>query len=292
MEVRIMLMNMKDILAVAKENKFALPAFNISDYSMFLGIMEVCEETNSPVIIEIHPDELSFIGSEMVTAIKEKAYKSPIPVCIHLDHCSDFGKIMWAIQSGFTSVMFDGAELPFEENIAGTKKVIEAAHPVNVSVEAELGTIGTTDPDEMEGGAAEIIYTDPEDAFKFIAESGVDTLAVAIGTCHGLYPAGMKPELKLDILKEIASKVDIPLVLHGGSNNPDKEIGESVTLGINKINISSDIKAAYFEKMREVLEDKSLREPNVIEPECMKAMKEVAKHKLELFQTIGKADLY
>ncbi len=287
-----MLMNMKDILAVAKENKFALPAFNISDYSMFLGIMEVCEETNSPVIIEIHPDELSFIGSEMVTAIKEKAYKSPIPVCIHLDHCSDFGKIMWAIQSGFTSVMFDGAELPFEENIAGTKKVIEAAHPVNVSVEAELGTIGTTDPDEMEGGAAEIIYTDPEDAFKFIAETGVDTLAVAIGTCHGLYPAGMKPELKLDILKEIASKVDIPLVLHGGSNSPDKEIGESVTLGINKINISSDIKAAYFEKMREVLEDKSLREPNVIEPECMKAMKEVAKHKLELFQTIGKADLY
>ena len=292
MEVRIMLMNMKDILAVAKENKFALPAFNISDYSMFLGIMEVCEETHSPVIIEIHPDELSFIGSEMVTAIKEKAYKSPIPVCIHLDHCSDFGKIMWAIQSGFTSVMFDGAELPFEENIAGTKKVIEAAHPVNVSVEAELGTIGTTDPDEMEGGAAEIIYTDPEDAFKFIAETGVDTLAVAIGTCHGLYPAGMKPELKLDILKEIASKVDIPLVLHGGSNNPDKEIGESVTLGINKINISSDIKAAYFEKMREVLENKSLREPNVIEPECMKAMKEVAKHKLELFQTIGKADLY
>ena len=160
-----MLMNMKDILAVAKENKFALPAFNISDYSMFLGIMEVCEETNSPVIIEIHPDELSFIGSEMVTAIKEKAYKSPVPVCIHLDHCSDFGKIMWAIQSGFTSVMFDGAELPFEENIAGTKKVIEAAHPVNVSVEAELGTIGTTNPDEME---------DPAEIQKVLSENNVD----------------------------------------------------------------------------------------------------------------------
>lgn len=287
-----MLMNMKDILAVAKKYKFALPAFNISDYSMFLGIIDVCEETNSPVIIEIHPDELSFIGPEMVTAIKEKAYKSSVPVCIHLDHCSDFGKIIWAIQSGFTSVMFDGAELSFEENIAGTKKVIEAAHPVNVSVEAELGTIGTTNPDEMEGGAAKIIYTNPEDVVKFVAETGVDTLAVAIGTCHGLYPAGMKPELKLDILQDIASRVNIPLVLHGGSNNPDKEIGESVTLGINKINISSDIKVAYFEKMREVLQDKSLREPNVIEPLCMEAMKEVAKHKLELFQTIGKADLY
>ncbi|MCF2668483.1 MULTISPECIES: ketose-bisphosphate aldolase [Lachnospiraceae] len=287
-----MLMNMKDILAVAKENKFAIPAFNISDYSMFLGIMDVCEETNSPVIIEIHPDELSFTGPEMVLAIKERAYKSPVPVCIHLDHCSDFGTIIYAIQSGFTSVMFDGAELPFEENIAGAKKVVEAAHPANVSVEAELGTIGSTDPADFEGGTAKIIYTNPDDAAKFVAETGVDTLAVAIGTCHGLYPAGMKPELKLDILKEIEAKVDIPLVLHGGSNNPDKEIGESVTLGINKINISSDIKVAYFQKMREVLKDEGVREPNVIEPQCMEAMKECAKHKLELFQTIGKASLY
>ena len=286
-----MLMNMKDILAVAKENKFAIPAFNISDYSMFLGIMDVCEETNSPVIIEIHPDELSFTGPEMVLAIKERAYKSPVPVCIHLDHCSDFGTIIYAIQSGFTSVMFDGAELPFEENIAGAKKVVEAAHPANVSVEAELGTIGSTDPADFEGGTAKIIYTNPDDAAKFVAETGVDTLAVAIGTCHGLYPAGMKPELKLDILKEIEAKVDIPLVLHGGSNNPDKEIGESVTLGINKINISSDIKVAYFQKMREVLKDEGVREPNVIEPQCMEAMKECAKHKLELFQTIGKASL-
>ncbi len=287
-----MLMNMKDILAVAKENKFALPAFNISDYSMFLGIMDVCEETDSPVIIEIHPDELTFIGAEMVMAIKERAYKSSVPVCIYLDHCEDFGKIIWAIQSGFTSVMFDGAHLSFEENIAGTKKIVEAAHPVNVSVEAELGTIGSLNPEDLEGGTVQIIYTNPDDAAKFVKETGVDTLAVAIGTCHGLYPAGMKPELKLDILKDIAAKVDVPLVLHGGSNNPDKEIGESVTLGIQKINISSDIKAAYFDKMREVLQDKSLREPNVIEPVCMEAMKAVARHKLELFQTIGKASLY
>lgn len=287
-----MLMNMSEILSVAKEHKFALPAFNISDYSMFLGIMDICQETNSPVIIEIHPDELSFIGPEMVTAIKERAYKSPVPVCIHLDHCGDFGKIIWAIQSGFTSVMFDGAELSFEDNIKGTKKVVEAAHPVHVSVEAELGTIGSLEPEDLEGGTAAIIYTDPEDAAKFVKETGVDTLAIAIGTCHGLYPAGMKPELKLDILKEIEAKVDVPLVLHGGSNNPDKEIGESVTLGINKINISSDIKAAYFQKMREVLQDQGLREPNVIEPICIEAMKEVAKHKLELFQTIGKASLY
>ncbi|MBR1899811.1 MAG: ketose-bisphosphate aldolase [Lachnospiraceae bacterium] len=287
-----MLMNMKDILKVAKENRFAIPAFNISDWSMFIGIMDLCEETNSPVIIEIHPDELHFTGPDFVAGVRERALKSPVPVCIHLDHCSDFGTIIDAIRCGFTSVMFDGAELSFEENIAGAKKVVEAAHPVNVSVEAELGTIGSTNPADLEGGSAKIIYTDPDDAVKFVEASGVDTLAIAIGTCHGLYPANMKPELKLDILKEIASKVDVPLVLHGGSNNPDKEIGESVTLGISKINISSDIKVAYFEKMREVLQDKGLREPNEIEPPCIEAMKVVAKHKLDLFQTTGKAVLY
>ncbi|MBQ4176564.1 MAG: ketose-bisphosphate aldolase [Lachnospiraceae bacterium] len=287
-----MLMNMKEILAVAKEHRFAIPAFNISDWSMFIGIMDLCEETDSPVIIEIHPDELRFTGPDFVAGVRERALKSPVPVCIHLDHCGDFGTIIHAIQCGFTSVMFDGAELSFEENIAGARKVVEAAHPVNVSVEAELGTIGSTNPADLEGGSAKIIYTDPDDAAKFVEASGVDTLAVAIGTCHGLYPANMKPELKLDILKEIAAKVDVPLVLHGGSNNPDKEIGESVTLGINKINISSDIKVAYFEKMREVLQDKGLREPNEIEPPCIEAMKVVAKHKLDLFQTTGKAALY
>ena len=287
-----MLMNMKEILAVAKEHRFAIPAFNISDWSMFIGIMDLCEETDSPVIIEIHPDELRFTGPDFVAGVRERALKSPVPVCIHLDHCGDFGTIIHAIQCGFTSVMFDGAELSFEENIAGARKVVEAAHPVNVSVEAELGTIGSTNPADLEGGSAKIIYTDPDDAAKFVEASGVDTLAVASGTCHGLYPANMKPELKLDILKEIAAKVDVPLVLHGGSNNPDKEIGESVTLGINKINISSDIKVAYFEKMREVLQDKGLREPNEIEPPCIEAMKVVAKHKLDLFQTTGKAVLY
>lgn len=287
-----MLYNMKNLLAVAKKNRFAIPAFNISDWSMFMGIMDLCEETNSPVIIEIHPLELDFVGEDFMESVKIRAMKSSVPVCIHLDHCNDFGKIIHAIQCGFTSVMFDGAELPFEENIAGAKKVVEAAHSVNVSVEAELGTIGSTNPDEIEGGAAQIIYTNPEDAKKFVEATGIDTLAIAIGTSHGLYPAGMKPELKLDLLQEIEAKVDIPLVLHGGSNNRDDEIGKSVMLGINKINIASDIKTAYFNKMRDVLKDKDMREPNIIEPICIEAMKEVVKHKLDLFQTTGKAVLY
>ena len=286
-----MLMNMKDLLAVANEHKFAVPAFNISDYSMMNGIFEASEEKQFPVIIAIHPDELKHTGTEIVKAIIEKAHKATVPVCIHLDHGATFEQVMLAIQSGFTSVMIDGSSLSFEDNIAICKKVAEAAHAVNVSVEGELGTIGSTDA-QAEAGANTIIYTDPDAAVKFVEATGVDTLAIAIGTSHGIYPKGMKPELKLDLLKVIKSKVSIPLVLHGGSNNPDAEIGQSVTLGVNKINISSDIKVAYYEKMREVLKDESLREPNVIQPACIAAMKETAYHKIELFQADGKAALY
>ena len=286
-----MLMNMKDLLAVANEHKFAVPAFNISDYSMLNGIFEASEEKQAPVIIAIHPDELKHTGTEIVKAIIEKAHKATVPVCIHLDHGATFEQVMLAIQSGFTSVMIDGSSLSFEDNIAVCKKVAEAAHAVNVSVEGELGTIGSTDA-QAEAGANTIIYTDPDAAVKFVEATGVDTLAIAIGTSHGIYPKGMKPELKLDLLKVIKSKVSIPLVLHGGSNNPDAEIGQSVTLGVNKINISSDIKVAYYEKMREVLKDESLREPNVIQPACIAAMKETAYHKIELFQADGKAALY
>ena len=286
-----MLMNMKDLLAVANEHKFAVPAFNISDYSMMNGIFEASEEKQAPVIIAIHPDELKHTGTEIVKAIIEKAHKATVPVCIHLDHGATFAQVMLAIQSGFTSVMIDGSSLSFEDNIAVCKKVAEAAHAVNVSVEGELGTIGSTDA-QAEAGANTIIYTDPDAAVKFVEATGVDTLAIAIGTSHGIYPKGMKPELKLDLLKVIKSKVSIPLVLHGGSNNPDAEIGQSVTLGVNKINISSDIKVAYYEKMREVLKDESLREPNVIQPACIAAMKETAYHKIELFQADGKAALY
>lgn len=286
-----MLMNMKDILKTANEHYFAVPAFNISDYSMFMGIMDLCEETDSPVIIEVHPLELDFTGTDLMEAIVKRAYRSSVPVCLHLDHCSDFGKIICAIQAGFTSVMFDGSGLPFEENIAGARKVVEAAHPAGVSVEAELGTIGSVDA-QAEAGAEQIIYTDPEDAAEFVERTGIDTLAVAIGTSHGLYPAGMIPRLRLDILKEIKAKVSIPLVLHGGSGNSDAEVGEAVGLGINKINIASDIKAAYYEEMRKVLKDDSMREPNIIQPYCIAAMQKVVRHKLELFRTLGKAELY
>ena len=286
-----MLMNMKELLAVANENHFAVPAFNISDYNMFNGIMEASEEKDAPVIIAIHPDELSHISTEMVKGIVERIHNSSIPAVIHLDHGGTFDQVITAIRAGFTSVMIDASSQPYEGNVATCQKVCEAAHAVNVSVEGELGTIGNTDSVETTA-PDEILYTDPMQAKDFIEKTGIDCLAIAIGTCHGIYPKDMKPELRIDILDEIKKVVDVPLVLHGGSSNKDSEIAKSVEHGVNKINISSDIKAAYYEKMRELLQDASLREPNQIQPICVEAMKKVAFDKIDLFQAAGKASLY
>lgn len=279
------------LLAVAHANNFAVPAFNISDYAMLNGIFDISEQKEAPLIVAIHPDELSHIGVDVMEAIVARAHRSSVPVTIHFDHGATFEQILGAIQAGFTSVMIDGSMLPFAENVAITRKVVDAARAVGVSVEGELGTIGKTD-NEAEDGTLAIIYTDPDDAVTFVAETGVDSLAVAIGTSHGIYPASMKPELKLDLLEQIKAKVSMPLVLHGGSSNPDAEISRSVKLGINKINISSDIKVAYHTRMREVLADASLREPNTIQPPCIDAMKDVAAQKIELFDAAGKASLY
>jgi fructose-bisphosphate aldolase class II len=287
-----MLTTGKVILDVANEHSFAVPAFNISDWAMFQGIVEISEETNAPLLVAIHPDEVRHIGREMITGIIERSHRSSVPIAIHWDHGATYEQILEAIRFGFTSVMIDGSLEPFEENVAISRKVTDSAHALGLSVEAELGTIGANDS-YAEAGSAEIIYTDPDDAVTFVEQTGVDSLAVAIGTFHGLYPAHLKPELRLDLLKEIKSRVQIPLVLHGGSGNPDDEIREAARIGINKINISTDIKIAYHNKMREVLgNDPKMREPNAIQPACIEAMKVVAAQKIELFGAAGKGSLY
>ena len=287
-----MLTTGKAILDVANEHSFAVPAFNISDWAMFRGIVEISEEKDAPLIVGIHPDEVRHIGREMITGIAERAHRASVPIAIHWDHGATYEQILQAFQFGFTSVMIDGSLKPFDENLAISKKVTDSAHALGLSVEAELGTIGANDS-YAEGGSATIIYTDPDDAVTFVEQTGVDSLAVAIGTFHGFYPAHLKPELKLDLLKEIKSRVRIPLVLHGGSNNPDDEIAEASRIGINKINISTDIKVAYHAKMREVLgDDPRTREPNAIQPACIDAMKVVAAQKIDLFGATGKGALY
>ena len=286
-----MLMNMRDLLAVANKHYFAVPAFNTSSNMLLKGTMETCERLQAPVIIAIHPDELKFIGDSFLPMVIDLANRTTVPVAINLDHGANFEQVVHAISLGFTAVMIDASSLPLEENIAITKKVVEAAHAANVSVEGELGTIGTAD-DYGEKTSKKIIYTEVEDAVRFTKETGCDTLAVAIGTAHGLYPKDVKPKLALDRLQEIKAAVSVPLVLHGGSGNPDEEIAQSVKYGINKINISSDIKDAFYKKCREVLKDEGLREPNAIYPECVKASNAVVEHKIRLFNDDDKVKYY
>lgn len=286
-----MLLTMKELLAVAKENRFAVGAFNVADSSFLRAVIEEAEHSQAPAIISIHPSELEFLTDDFFSYARDRALKSPIPFVIHLDHGGSVADVMRAIKCGFTSVMIDGSLLPYEENVKLTQQVVGIAHSVGISVEAELGTIGSTG-NSVEGGVTEVTYTDPEQAQDFIARTGADTLAVAIGTAHGIYPKHVKPKLQLDILKAIAERIDIPLVLHGGSSNPDEEVAESVKLGICKVNISSDMKHAYFAKAREILSREEWWDPNVIYPDCIIAAKEVIRNKMRLFDSIGKSELY
>lgn len=282
---------MKDLLAVGKEHQFAVPAFNICSFDMLKAIMEEVEANNAPVILEIHPDEIEYLGDNFVATVREYAHKSKVPVVIHMDHGGTIKDVMRAIRNGYTSVMIDASRASYEENVALTKQVVELAHKVGVSVEAELGTIGNNG--SAEGGADTIIYTGPDQAEDFVQRTGIDTLAVAIGTAHGLYPKDKKPELNMPLLKELNKRLDIPFVLHGGSGNPDKEVSESVQYGVRKVNLSSDLKSVFFEEVRRVLVDNpAMYEPNQVYPSANEKVKEVVRHKLHILNTTGQRDKY
>lgn len=286
-----MLYNMKELLTIVKENKFAVPAFNIGSLEILRAVMEVAEETNSPVILEIHPLEIEYLTDPFVLTVKEYAHKSKVPVVIHMDHGSNIYDVMRSIKNGYTSVMIDASNLPYEENVALTKQVVELAHKVNVSVEAEIGTIGAMNYETE--GVDNVLYTDPEQAKDFVKRTGIDCLAVAIGTAHGLYPKNFTPKLNLELLKILNKEVNIPLVLHGGSGNPDEEVTASVSLGVSKVNISSDVKSVFFKKCHELLnENPNQYEPCDLFPKCIDEAKKVIYHKLNVLNTIGKANLY
>lgn len=287
-----MLMNMKDLLTVAQKNHFAVPAFNIGSDQLLKVVMKTVKEMKSPVILEMSPDEFNFVGYAQIQAMLYEAAHTDVPVCIHLDHGDSYETVVRAIQAGMTSVMIDASKLPYEENVAITKKVVETAHIANVSVESELGTIGTTG-NSIEGGTEGVIYTVPEEAKQFIEDTGIDTFACAIGTAHGIYPKDMKPKLRIDILKDITDQVSVPLVLHGGSSNKDEEIAEAVKNGICKINISSDIKVAFYEQARKTLnENPGYREPLEIYPAAMEACGKVCADKIRLFNSQDKVKCY
>ncbi|GIN59538.1 hypothetical protein J8TS2_38570 [Lederbergia ruris] len=287
-----MLMNMKELLEVAYKNKFAVGSFNVANSEFVRVVIESAEEKNAPAIIQIHPNEIELVGDEFVAYVREKCRNTKVPMAIHLDHGASIKDVMRAIRNGYTSVMIDASHASFEDNIAITKEVVKIAHDVNVSVEAELGTIGSNEG-SSEGGADKILYTDVNDAKRFVEETGIDTLAVAIGTSHGQYKHAGKPELKLDLLAEINQNVGIPLVLHGGSDNKDEEISQTYLHGVAKINLSTDMKSAFFQEMRRFLTDNpGAYEPDVIMPSARNAAKEVVKRKMDLFNSTNHASLY
>jgi len=285
-----MLMNMKELLKVADEKGFAVPAFNIGSDQLLKAVMQQVKEMKSPVILEMSPDEFNFVENSLIQSMIYEASKTDVPVVIHLDHGDKYETVVRAIQAGFTSVMIDASKLPYEENIAITQKVCEVAHLANVSVESELGTIGTTG-NSIEGGTTGIIYTDPDQAKDFVEKTGIDTLAVAIGTAHGIYPSDMKPELRLDILQILKDTLDIPLVLHGTSGVPDATVTECVNRGICKVNYATDLRIAFTNGVEKVFEEN----PDVIDPKKYNAagkecVKEYVMSKMKVCKSVGKAN--
>jgi fructose-bisphosphate aldolase class II len=281
---------MKDVLTIARAHHFGVGAFNIASAEFARAVIGTAEKNDSPVIMEIHPDELSFTGSDFIGYLRTLAICANVPVVIHLDHGRNLSEVMQAIYAGFTSVMIDASSHAFEENIRITQQIVEIAHTLNISVEAELGTIGSLSG-SGEGGTAKILFTDPQQAQLFANETQVDTLAVAIGTSHGLYPKGMQPRLDIERLQQIQQLVAIPLVLHGGSSNKDSEVAEAIRFGVAKINISSDMKKAFFVSLEQELKSGD-HEPNALYIKPILAASQVVANKMALFGSIGQAGLY
>ena len=248
-----MLSNFNDMLAKAKQGGYAIGSFNAYNYETIRGIIDAgnqagCEGT----IVAFGKKYLENMELEDAVAVTAAiAARSTMPVCLHLDHCDDIETIRLAIKAGFTSVMYDGSALPFAQNVANTRLVCELAHAAGVSVEAELGSLAAGEHSHEGSKDDREIYTDPDQAAEFVAKTGVDALAVSVGTVHGIYKG--KPNIRIDILKAIKNRVDIPLVLHGGSGIPEETIADCIRNGICKINVNTEISMYSVEKLAAIL---------------------------------------
>lgn len=290
--IKNMLFNTRDLLKVAQKHEFAVGAFNVTELSNFKCVFETAEELKAPVIIAVAENEFDFCGKEYFEYVRHRLMSSKIPFALHLDHGHSVQKCMEAIQAGFTSVMIDGSSLPYDENAALTKRVVELAHLCDVSVEGELGTIGNIGTSDECVETGEIIYTRPSDVSDFIARTGCDLLAVAIGTSHGLYPKGKEPKLQIELLKKLRECSSVPLVLHGGSGNLDEELRKAVEAGIRKVNIASEYKAAISRSLNSQMNERHEVKFALMMPQAIEAGKEVVRNRIRLFKSEGKASLY
>lgn len=250
------LVSMKEMLNVAKDEKYAVGQFNVNNLEYAQAILQAAEEEKSPVILGVSEGAGRYMGGfkvvvAMVKALMEE-YGTTVPVAIHLDHGSSFEKCAQAIHAGFTSVMIDGSHLSLEENIALTKKVVELAHIHGVSVEAELGRIGGQE-DDLNVEDAEAMYAIPSECEQLVRETNVDCFAPALGSVHGPYKG--EPKLGFDRMEEIMNLTGVPLVLHGGTGIPLKDIQRAISLGTAKINVNTENQIMQTKKIREVLKD-------------------------------------
>ena len=280
------LVTTKELLLDAQKNGYAVGAFNVENMEMVQAVIEAAEELRAPVIMQTTPSTLKYADPEYFYAnVAAAAKMATVPVVMHLDHGSSYELAMRAFRAGYTSIMIDGSHSVLEENIAITKEVVRACHAGNVPVEAELGKVGGKE-DDLDGGAGG--YTDPEDAAYFVKETGVDSLAVAIGTAHGVYKG--IPKLDIERLSKIREVVDIPLVLHGTSGIPDEDVRECIRRGICKVNYATDLRIAFTEGVKEILE----ANPDTIDPKKYNAkgrekVKEYVCGRIKVCNSDGKA---
>jgi fructose-bisphosphate aldolase class II len=252
------------------------------------AIVAAAEEEGAPVILQASQGALKYAGLDYIWALaKLAADTARVPVAVHLDHGTDFYQVLRCLRVGFTSVMIDGSALPLEENIVLTRRVVEVARPVDVSVEGELGRIRGSE-DEVRVEEAEAFFTDPDEAAYFVRHTEVDCLAVAIGTVHGPYRS--EPRLDFARLEEIAKKVEVPLVLHGASGLPEEGVREAIRLGVAKVNIDTDVRQAFMRGLASAM----AANPHEIDPRkvlgpAREEMKAVIRRKIRLFGASGKA---
>lgn len=281
------LVTTKQLLLDAQKGGYAVGAFNVENMEMVQAVIAAAEELKSPAIMQTTPSTVKYAGLDYYFAnAKVAAERASVPVAIHLDHGSSFELAMQALRTGYTSIMIDGSHGTFEENIAVSKAVADACHPSGIPVEAELGKVGGKE-DDLDGGD-ENPYTDPQQAVEFVKATGVDFLAVAIGTAHGVYKG--VPKLDVERLSEIRKVVDIPLVLHGTSGVPDDAVKECIRRGICKVNYATDLRIAFTKGVNQVLGEK----PDTIDPKKYNAqgreeVKQYVMSKMKVCGSEGKA---
>ncbi|WP_153126985.1 class II fructose-bisphosphate aldolase [Peribacillus tepidiphilus] len=255
------LVSMTEMLNKALEGKYAVGQFNINNLEWTQAILAAAEQEKSPVILGVSEGAARHMGGFKTTVMMVKGLledmKITVPVAIHLDHGSSFEKCKEAIDAGFTSVMIDASHHPFEENVETTKRVVEYAHSKGVSVEAELGTVGGQEDDVVADG---VIYADPKECQELVKRTGIDCLAPALGSVHGPYKG--EPNLGFKEMEEVRDLTGIPLVLHGGTGIPTKDIQRAISLGTSKINVNTENQIAFTKAVREVLN----ADPNVYDP--------------------------